>query len=83
MLTLEEDQVTQEEVMKLQRCVGCGKPLAAGDEVASISTGKLTRNTTLANPHVWGRMHQTCFDRAMPSPGAVLEEMHRQADGSG
>jgi hypothetical protein len=73
--------MTQEEVMKLQRCAGCGKPLEAGHEVASISTGKLTRNITLTNEHVWGRMHKACFDRAMPSPNAVLEEMRRQAAG--
>lgn len=69
--------------MKLQRCVGCGKPLDAGDEVVAILTGKLTKNTTLTNPKVWGRMHQPCFDRAMPSPNAVLEEMKRQVAGGG
>lgn len=75
--------MTQEEKMKLQRCAGCGKPLEAGDEVAAIFVGKLTRNITLTNPKVWGRMHQACFDRAMPSPNSVLEEMRRQAAGGG
>ena len=74
--------------MKTQRCAGCGKLLVDGDLVVVITLGKIAPTTKtakelkLAKERGWGWMHQECFDRAMPSPAAVLKEMRRQVAAS-
>lgn len=60
------------------RCAVCGKLIESGDAVVSMRTGKLRDDQVVALKD-WGVAHKSCFNRAMPSPKAALEEIRRLA----
>lgn len=60
------------------RCAVCGKLIASGDPVMQMSTGKLQDAKVVAMKD-WGMAHKSCFNRAMPSQQAALEEIRRLA----
>lgn len=63
------------------RCMGCGKVLEAGQEVAHIFLGKLTKSLDMTRARTFGKLHRECFERAMPTSDSVLAEMRRQVSG--
>lgn len=58
------------------RCAGCGKVLKVGDDCARIVTGLLTKSGVKETKE-WGKLHKSCFHRAIGSPEAVLEEIRQ------
>ena len=68
------------------RCSGCGKPLdqgpdgkpATGQKVVRIAVGK-RKSGEFVETKEWGELHEACFNRAIDSPDAVLDEVRRQA----
>jgi hypothetical protein len=59
------------------RCSGCGEVLKAGDEVVRIEVGTLKKRSFKAKK-VWGLLHKSpCFNRAIDSPDAVMDEVRR------
>jgi len=60
------------------RCAVCGKLIDSGEPVVQMSTGKLRKSQVVASKD-WGVAHKACFNRAMPSPKAALEEIRKLA----
>lgn len=60
------------------RCAICGKLIDSGEVVAQVSIGKLRKEQVVSSKD-WGIAHRSCFNRAMPSPKAALEEIRRLA----
>lgn len=60
------------------RCAICGKLVDSGEAVAQVRIGKL-RKEQVVSLKDWGVAHRSCFNRAMPSPKAALEEIRRLA----
>lgn len=56
------------------RCAGCGKIVENGDDTTRISQGKMSQGE-FREKKLWGVMHRFCFNRAIDSPEAVLEEI--------
>lgn len=56
------------------RCAGCGKIVENDNDATRIARGKMTRGE-FREKKLWGVMHQSCFNRAIDSPEAVLEEI--------
>jgi hypothetical protein len=56
------------------RCAGCGKIIEIGDDATRIVQGKVTQKE-FREKKLWGVMHPSCFNRAIDSPEAVLEEI--------
>ena len=71
-----EPEVKSEE--KLVRCAICGKLIHSGETVAQVNIGKL-QELRVVSAKGWGVVHRDCFNRAMPSPKAALEEIQRLA----
>jgi len=64
---------------KTQRCGGCGKPILEGDAVARIALGKMV-DGEFTEKKEYVLLHQSpCFNRAVDSPMAVLDEVKRQS----
>lgn len=59
-----------------QRCAGCGKILETGAESARVAMGLLAASG-FREKEEWGVLHRSCFNRAIGSPDAVLEEIRR------
>lgn len=59
-----------------KRCAGCGKPLEG--KVIRLTKGKYKKGE-FEEGREWGVLHAECFDRAVDSPDAALEEVRRQA----
>jgi hypothetical protein len=57
-----------------RRCSGCGKIIGIGDNVARVAMGTLAEGG-FREVKEWGIMHRSCFNRAIGSPDAVLEEI--------
>ena len=60
------------------RCAVCGKLIKSGEAVVEMKAGKLRKEEVVAHKE-WGVAHKACFNRAMPSPKAALEEIRRLA----
>lgn len=58
------------------RCAICGKLIEIGEVVVEMKEGKLRKEEVVAQKD-WGVAHKACFNRAMPSPKAALEEIRR------
>jgi len=58
------------------RCAGCGKPIERGADVARVAEGTLSTNG-FREKKEWGILHRSCFNRAIGSPDAVLEELRQ------
>lgn len=56
------------------RCAGCGKTIERGDDVTRVAEGALT-TAGFREKKEWGVLHRSCFNRAIGSPDAVLEEL--------
>lgn len=68
------------------RCAGCGKTIEVGPDgkatdkgpkVARIAFGRYKED--FVEQKEWGYLHETCFNRSVDSPDAVMEEVRRQA----
>ncbi len=60
------------------RCAGCGRKFEAGEKVHRIATGTFTEDG-FSEKKEWGLLHDDCFNRAVESPRAVLDEVKRLA----
>ena len=60
------------------RCAVCGKLIESGEAVIEMKSGKLRKEEVVSQKD-WGVTHKACFNRAMPSPKAALEEIKRLA----
>jgi hypothetical protein len=58
------------------RCAGCGKIIETGDECARVAMGPVAASG-FREKQEWGILHRSCFNRAIGSPDAVLEEIRR------
>jgi hypothetical protein len=56
------------------RCSGCGKIIEKGDECARVAMGSIAASG-FREKKEWGILHRSCFNRAIGSPEAVLEEL--------
>lgn len=56
------------------RCAGCGKILEPGADCTRVATGLLAPSG-FREKEEWGILHRSCFNRAIGSPEAVLEEI--------
>ncbi len=68
------------------RCAGCGKSIEVGPDgkvstngpkVMRIAVGRFKTDFTEAKE--WGYLHESCFNRSIDSPDAVMEEVRKQA----
>lgn len=62
---------------KEARCAGCGKVVVGPGNVRisiGIVGGKDSKDAFLER-EVWGILHKSCFNRAIDSPEAVIEEI--------
>jgi hypothetical protein len=57
------------------RCDGCGKVVDTGSDVARVAMGTYTVTNGFREKKQWGILHRSCFNRAIGSPDAVLEEI--------
>lgn len=65
------------------RCSGCGETLKAGDDVVRIAVGTIKKNE-FKEKSQWGILHQSpCFNRAIDSPDAVMDEVRRLSESVG
>ncbi len=64
----------------MSRCVVCGKPIEAGQIVASVQKGSVSADGEFSPKKAWGMAHfEPCFERAIDSPQMVLERVKRLA----
>jgi hypothetical protein len=61
------------------RCGGCGKPILEGEPTARIALGKM-QDGVFVEKKEYALLHLSpCFNRAIDSPAAVLDEVKRQS----
>jgi len=58
------------------RCVVCGKILESDAAIVQVTTGKLSDGNPVLSK-IWGHAHRSCFNRALPSPKAAIDEIRR------
>ena len=60
------------------RCAICGKLVKDGEQIMQVESGRLVDGQP-ETKKAWGLAHRSCFNRAMPSPKAALDEIRRLA----
>lgn len=58
------------------RCAICGKLVKDGDPIMQVAVGRLVDGEP-ETKKTWGVAHRSCFNRALPSPRAALDEIRR------
>jgi hypothetical protein len=64
------------------RCVagGCGRVFEPGDELIRVAAGTFRNKGGFKEKKEWGLMHRSCFNRAIDSPDATMEEVRRLSE---
>lgn len=57
------------------RCAGCGKVIQPADPTARVAMGVTSASNVFQEKEEWGILHRSCFNRAIGSPEAILEEI--------
>jgi len=60
------------------RCGLCGKPMAVGDAIVQITRAVL-KKAGAERKASWGDCHESCFNNAMPTPKAAMNELSRMS----
>jgi hypothetical protein len=58
------------------RCAICGKVVEYGEQVMQVNSGRLTEGARDIKK-TWGITHRSCFNKALPSPKAAIDEIKK------
>jgi len=61
-------------------CVGCNEPIEDGEEAKRV-TDVMVRKGICKEKKEWGVLHVSCFNRAIDSPDATMDEIRREVEG--